>query len=85
MLSAEMNDRDYLVDLSNTQVEISNLKSAADILHSLVHNDGDEAHLKWMADKLLDDAYELSKRFSKAFDAKIASLRQVDGLAQAAE
>lgn len=83
MLSAEMND--YLADLSNTQVEISNLKSAADILHSLVHNDGDEAHLKWMADKLLDDVYELSTRFSKAFDAKIASLRQIDGLAQAAE
>ncbi|QPF88434.1 hypothetical protein IC762_30475 [Bradyrhizobium genosp. L] len=46
MVSAEMND--HLVDLSDTQVKISNLKSAADILHSLVHKDGDEAHSRWM-------------------------------------
>ncbi|WP_426441469.1 hypothetical protein [Bradyrhizobium genosp. P] len=41
-----------------------------------------------VAAKLLDDAHVLSEQFSKAFGAKIAALRQIDGLdvlAEAAE
>jgi hypothetical protein len=85
MLTAETNNRDHLVNLCNTQVAISELKSATEILHSLVHSNGDESHLKWMADKLLNDASDLSERFSKEFGAHVAALREPYELPQAAE
>ncbi|MGY4414868.1 hypothetical protein ACVWW4_006604 [Bradyrhizobium sp. LB7.1] len=47
--------------------EISKLRSAADILHSLVHNDGDQDQLEWVADKLLDDTHKLFDEFAKSF------------------
>jgi hypothetical protein len=49
--------------------------TATEILHALVRDGGDEHHLKWVTDKVLDDVDELSKKFSEYFDADIAKAR----------
>ena len=76
MIEAE--NRDHLVHLNNFQVDLSKLDAAIGILYSLVHENGDEHHLKWVTDKLSDDVAELAKTFSKYFDADIAKLGRSD-------
>lgn len=73
MPSAAINsiDHDHRAHLSCVRMGISNLKSATEILHSLVHNDGDEEHLRWVAEKLLNDASDLHKEFSEKLGACI--------------
>jgi hypothetical protein len=71
----EAENYDHLVHLSNFQIDLSDLETATEILYHLVHNNGDEAHLKWVTEKLVDDADKLSKTFSEHFDADIAKLR----------
>ncbi|TGN80509.1 hypothetical protein EOW77_0028230 [Bradyrhizobium yuanmingense] len=67
MLMSNAIDRDHVAHLSGIKYELSKLSSAADILHSLVHNDGDQVHLEWVADKLLDDTHKLFDEFIKSF------------------
>jgi hypothetical protein len=58
-------DHDHRAHLLHTRAGILDLKRATEILHSLVHNDGDEGHLRWMADKILNDASDLHQHFSE--------------------
>lgn len=71
----EADSQDHLVHLNNFQVDLSSLVAATEILHTLVHDGGDDHHLKWVTDRLLDDADKLSKTYSEYFDGDIAKLK----------
>jgi hypothetical protein len=43
-----------------------------------VHENRDEAHLRWVTDKILNDVDELSHKFSEDFGVEIAKLRSVE-------
>jgi hypothetical protein len=78
MLTAKLVERDHLVCLSIFEQEISSLKSATEILYGLVHENGDESHLRWVTDKILNDVAELSRKFSEDFGVDIAKLRHIE-------
>lgn len=50
---------------------IRDMARAAEILHGTIYNDGDAAHVKWLADKLLEDSGKLVATFDNLWEAKL--------------
>ncbi len=54
---------------------IRDIHRAAALTHNLIYNEGDDEHIKWMADKLVEGTRDLIKDFEEALAAKHATFR----------
>jgi hypothetical protein len=69
MAQADINDTIQLT--GKLEGGIRDLARAAEIFHEMIYNNGNDEHIKWMADKLLQDTGELVADFEALWEAKL--------------
>jgi len=69
MQQADINDTIQLT--GKLEGGIRDLARAAEIFHEMIYNDGEDSHIKWMADRILLDTGKLVAEFEALWEAKL--------------